>query len=110
MEPGRSTAASTACSRAIRSFFCKQLAAVTFSSAWAFVFTFGMLWIIDRVTAVRVEDAHEEVGLDEALHGETAYLEPEGRGHPTSPVGQCADTKRRPHLCFHESACRIRSN
>jgi ammonia channel protein AmtB len=34
-----------------------------------------MLWIIDRITPVRVEDAHEELGLDEAIHGETAYLE-----------------------------------
>ena len=34
-----------------------------------------MLWIIDRITPVRVEDAHEEVGLDEAIHGETAYVE-----------------------------------
>jgi Amt family ammonium transporter len=57
------------------SFFLKQLGAGLFSTAWAFVFTFGMLWLIDRVTVVRVEDAHEEVGLDEAIHGETAYLE-----------------------------------
>ena len=56
-------------------FFLKQLAAVLFSSVWAFVFTFGMLWIIDRVTVVRVEDEHEELGLDEAIHGETAYVE-----------------------------------
>src|SRR5258708_34224422 len=57
------------------SFFLKQLAAGLFSSAWAMIFTLGMLWIIDRITPVRVEDAHEELGLDEAIHGETAYLE-----------------------------------
>jgi len=57
------------------SFFLKQLGAGLFSSAWAFVFTLGMLWIIDRITIVRVEDAHEELGLDEAIHGETAYVE-----------------------------------
>jgi ammonia channel protein AmtB len=34
-----------------------------------------MLWIIDRVTIVRVEDAQEELGLDEAIHGEAAYVE-----------------------------------
>ena len=33
-----------------------------------------MLWLIDRVTPVRVEDATEEIGLDEGLHGEQAYL------------------------------------
>jgi ammonia channel protein AmtB len=37
-----------------------------------------MLWIIDRITPVRVEDVHEEIGLDESLHGETAYLEGDG--------------------------------
>src|SRR5881296_426206 len=57
------------------SFFAKQLGAGLFSSVWAFVFTLGMLWIIDRITIVRVEDAHEELGLDEAIHGETAYVE-----------------------------------
>ena len=35
-------------------FFVKQLAAVAVSSVWAFVFTYGMLWLIDRVTPVRV--------------------------------------------------------
>src|SRR5438270_2766158 len=57
------------------SFFLKQLAAGLFSSVWAFVFTYGMLWIINRITIVRVEDVHEELGLDEAIHGETAYVE-----------------------------------
>jgi Amt family ammonium transporter len=56
-------------------FFWKQLAAVLFSSVWAFVFTLGMLWIIDRITPVKVEQGHEELGLDEALHGEHAYIE-----------------------------------
>src|SRR5436189_189927 len=57
------------------SFFLKQLGAGLFSTVWAFAFTLGMLWIIDRITIVRVADTHEEVGLDEALHGETAYVE-----------------------------------
>jgi Amt family ammonium transporter len=57
------------------SFFLKQLCAGLFSSVWAFAFTLGMLWIIDRITIVRVEDAQEELGLDEAIHGETAYVE-----------------------------------
>jgi ammonium transporter, Amt family len=56
-------------------FFFKQCAAVILSSVWAFVFTLGMLWFIDRITPVKVEAAHEEMGLDEALHGESAYLE-----------------------------------
>ena len=56
-------------------FFFKQLVAVAVSSVWAFGFTFGMLWLIDRVTPVKVAAGAEEMGLDEALHGERAYLE-----------------------------------
>jgi len=41
---------------------------------WAFVFTLGMLWLIDKVTPVKVAAGAEEVGLDEALHGEKAYV------------------------------------
>jgi len=56
-------------------FFVRQCVAVVASSVWAFAFTLGMLWLIDRVTPVRVEEAHEEIGLDAALHGEQAYVE-----------------------------------
>ena len=54
-------------------FLGKELAAAAISSVWAFAFTYGMLWLIDRVTPVKVEQAAEETGLDAALHGETAY-------------------------------------
>ena len=56
-------------------FFLVELAAVVFSSVWAFLFTLLMLWVINKITTVRVEEAHETVGLDEGLHGEQAYLE-----------------------------------
>jgi len=56
-------------------FFMKQLVAVIFSSVWAFVFTLAMLKIINMFTPVRVDQASEELGLDEALHGERAYEE-----------------------------------
>src|ERR1700676_2016646 len=55
-------------------FFFKQLVAVAISSVWAFGFTYAMLWLIDKVTPVKVHKAAEESGLDSALHGETAYL------------------------------------
>jgi ammonia channel protein AmtB len=32
-----------------------------------------MLWVINKITPVRVSEAHE-IGLDEAMHGESAYL------------------------------------
>ncbi len=56
-------------------FFFVELAAVAISSAWAFVFTYGMLWLIDRITPVKVQHIDEVGGLDQALHGETAYIE-----------------------------------
>jgi Amt family ammonium transporter len=56
-------------------FFVKQCVAVLLSSVWAFVFTYGMLWLIDRVTPVKVAAGAEEAGLDQTLHGETAYVE-----------------------------------
>jgi ammonium transporter, Amt family len=56
-------------------FFFVQLGAVLLSSAWAFVFTYGMLWLIERLTPVKVGAAGESEGLDAALHGETAYIE-----------------------------------
>ena len=55
-------------------FFAKQLVALAISSVWAFGFTYGMLWLIDRFTPVKVPQTAEESGLDTALHGETAYL------------------------------------
>jgi Amt family ammonium transporter len=53
-------------------FFGKEVAAVAGASLYVIVFTYLMLWTIDRVTAVKVdhEDAH---ALDELLHGEAAY-------------------------------------
>ena len=55
-------------------FFLKQLAAIAISSVWAFGFTYAMLWLINLVTPVRVDQTAQERGLDAALHGETAYL------------------------------------
>ncbi len=57
------------------SFFVKQLVAVVVSSIWAFGFTYGMLWLINKVTPVKVEEAHELAGLDKSLHGEEAYID-----------------------------------
>ena len=58
------------------SFFGKQLAAGLGCSLYAFVFTYAMLRVIDLITPVRVGEEAER-GLDEAMHGESAYgLEP----------------------------------
>ncbi len=55
------------------SFFMKQLVAVVVSSIYAFGFTYVMLLVINRFTRVRTTEGEEEIGLDAALHGESAY-------------------------------------
>ena len=55
------------------SFFLTQLMAVVVSSIYAFVFTYVMLAIINKITRVRTSEGEEERGLDESLHGEEAY-------------------------------------
>jgi len=56
------------------SFFVTQLIGVAVAIVWAFVVTYVLLWVINKVTPVRVSDAVEQAGLDNALHGETAYV------------------------------------
>lgn len=56
-------------------FFVKQVLAVIAASAYAFIFTYIMLILINRITRVRVSESEEMQGLDFAIHGETAYDE-----------------------------------
>jgi Amt family ammonium transporter len=55
------------------SFFITQLLAVIFSSIYAFGFTYLMLRVINKITRVKTTEDEEEKGLDQSLHGETAY-------------------------------------
>jgi Amt family ammonium transporter len=55
-------------------FFLKQSLAVTGTAIYAFLFSYGALFVINLFTPVRTGEKEEEVGLDEAQHGETAYL------------------------------------
>jgi len=57
------------------SFFFKEIVAVVAASAYAFVFTYVMLIVINYITKVKVSSEHEDMGLDSALHGEQAYDE-----------------------------------
>jgi Amt family ammonium transporter len=54
------------------SFFGKQIAAGVGCSLYAFVFTYAMLKVIDLIVPVRVGEEAES-GLDEHMHGESAY-------------------------------------
>jgi Amt family ammonium transporter len=56
------------------SFFFKQVVAVVGASIYAFLFSYVMLMVINRITPVRVSES-EELGLDEKLHGEVAYVD-----------------------------------
>ena len=63
-------------------FFAKQLAAGIGAAAYAFAFTYVMLKVIDMITPVRVGEEAEK-GLDEAMHGESAYqLDEMGSSYP----------------------------
>ncbi len=55
-------------------FFLKEALAVTATAAYAFAFSYGSLFVINLFTPVRTSEKEETDGLDEALHGETAYL------------------------------------
>ncbi len=41
--------------------------------AYAFVVTWGILKVLNMFEPIRVPEHVEEIGLDEALHGEAAY-------------------------------------
>jgi Amt family ammonium transporter len=56
-------------------FFAKEVIAVIISAAYAFIFTYLMLFIINLFTRVKVREDQEDLGLDESLHGEKAYDE-----------------------------------
>jgi Amt family ammonium transporter len=55
-------------------FLLKQVVAGALCSLYAFLFSYGALAVINRITPVRVGPEEEEMGLDFAEHGEEAYL------------------------------------
>ncbi len=57
------------------SFFGKEVVAITLASVYGFVFTYAILWLINKVTPVRVSEQTEIDGIDFAIHGERAYDE-----------------------------------
>ena len=56
-------------------FFAKQAIAVIGTCIYAFLFTYLMLILINKITPVKVTEADEDKGLDDSLHGEKAYDE-----------------------------------
>ncbi|GAB6101566.1 ammonium transporter [Thermococcus atlanticus] len=56
-------------------FFIKQVIAAVFCAIYAFVITYILMWITDRITPVRVPDEAEKSGLDAYEWAEMAYVE-----------------------------------
>jgi Amt family ammonium transporter len=54
-------------------FFLVQVVSVLVIGLYAFLFTYAMLWLINKVTPVKVSKEVEVDGLDGSLHGEIAY-------------------------------------
>ncbi|WP_297487621.1 ammonium transporter [Thermococcus sp.] len=54
-------------------FFLKETAAAIFVAIYAFVISYILIWITDRITPVRVPEEAEKVGLDEYEWAEEAY-------------------------------------
>jgi Amt family ammonium transporter len=52
----------------------KQAVAAVGTATYAFLFTLGMLWVINKITTVRVSEKEEMAGLDIEEHGEVAYV------------------------------------
>ena len=57
------------------SFFFKEVVSVAIAAVYAFVFTYLMLVLINLITPVKTTEEEEEIGIDQALHGEKAYDE-----------------------------------
>jgi Amt family ammonium transporter len=56
-------------------FFLHQVVAVVGACIYAYIFTYLMLVIINKITPVKVSETYEDLGLDHAIHGEKAYDE-----------------------------------
>jgi ammonium transporter, Amt family len=51
----------------------RQLVAVVAVGAYAFLVTYGIGKVIDKVLGFRADEEHEHTGLDLTVHAETAY-------------------------------------
>ncbi len=54
-------------------FFLIETMSVLITAVYAFCFSYAALWLINKIVKVKVDEKEELEGLDEALHGESAY-------------------------------------
>lgn len=56
-------------------FFTKELITAILAAAYGFIFTYLILWLINKITPVRVSEKEEIEGIDSSIMGEKAYDE-----------------------------------
>jgi Amt family ammonium transporter len=56
-------------------FFWKETISVILAAAYGFIFTYILLWVINKITRVRVSEKEELEGIDSSILGERAYDE-----------------------------------
>jgi ammonium transporter, Amt family len=54
-------------------FFLFETLSVIITASYAFCFSYGALWLINKFTPVKVTMKEEQEGLDPSIHGENAY-------------------------------------
>jgi ammonium transporter, Amt family len=65
----------------------KQIVGLSAALGYTVVMTFAIAYVLHKVVGNRVHEDHEELGLDAALHGETAYAFEEAETVGTKPAG-----------------------
>ena len=50
-----------------------ELIAIAVTLGYSFGMTFAILWVMNKIRPIRVDEADEEAGLDRSVHAETAY-------------------------------------
>ena len=75
----------------------RQAVAVVVVTAWSFLVSGGIGWLIARTWGFRIDPGSEVAGIDSVVHAETAYeLDALGGGHPLPPRFQAHAEARLP--------------
>jgi ammonium transporter, Amt family len=66
-------------------------------TAWSFLISAAIGWLVQRTCGFRIPPEDEIAGIDSVVHAETAYdLDSLGGGHPIVPRGQATVEARLP--------------
>ena len=55
------------------SMIWREALAIVVTLVYSFGMTYAIAWVMDRIHPIRVPEEGEELGLDRALHAESAY-------------------------------------